>query len=139
MPKPPLPPELDAFLGQPNPAVMATIQADGAPHTAATWYVWEAGRVLVNLDQGRRRLEYLRREPAVSLTVLAQDDWYRHVSLQGRVVSLEPDPDFADIDRLSMHYTGRPYSRRDRGRVSAWIEVERWHAWAVGEPWASAG
>jgi len=50
MPKSPLPPELDEFLSQPNPSVIATPQPDGSPHTAATWYLWENGRVLVNMD-----------------------------------------------------------------------------------------
>jgi PPOX class probable F420-dependent enzyme len=135
MPRPPVPPDIDEFLAQPNPSVIATLQPDGSPSTAATWYLWENGRVLVNMDEGRKRLEYLRRDPRVSLTVLGKDDWYHHVSLRGRVVSLEDDSDLSDIDRLSRHYTGQPYSDRDRRRVSAWIEVERWHAWAVGRPW----
>ncbi len=135
MPKPPLPHELDEFLSQPNPSVIATLQPDGCPHTAATWYLWEGGRVLVNMDEGRKRLEHLRTEPRVSLTVVGQDDWYHHVTLRGRVVSLESDPNFEAIDRLSRHYTGQPYSHRDRGRVSAWIEVDSWYAWAIGEPW----
>jgi PPOX class probable F420-dependent enzyme len=135
MPKPPLPPELDEFLARPNPSVIATLQPDGGPHTAATWYVWDNGRVLVNMDESRRRLDHLRRDPRVSITVLGQDGWYRHVTLRGRVVSLDPDPDLADIDRLARHYTGQPYPQRDRGRLSAWIEVDSWHAWAVGEPW----
>jgi PPOX class probable F420-dependent enzyme len=134
MPKPPVPPELDEFLAQPNPSVIATLQPDGSPHTAATWYIWEGGRVLVNMDQGRKRLDYLRKDPRVSLTVLGKDDWYHHVTLRGRVVSLEED-DLTDIDRLSRHYTGQPYSDRERGRVSAWIEVETYHSWAVNEPW----
>jgi PPOX class probable F420-dependent enzyme len=138
MPKPPLPPELDEFLSQPNPSVIATLQPDGSPHTAATWYLWDDGRVLVNMDQGRKRLEYLRQDPRVSITVLGKDDWYHHVTLRGRVVSLETDPTCDVIDRLSRHYTGQPYSQRDRERVSAWIEVESWHAWAVGEPWSGS-
>lgn len=136
MPKPPLPRELTEFLAQPNPSVIATIEPDGSPHTAATWYLWENGRVLVNMDEGRKRLEHLRTEPRVSLTVLGEDDWYHHVTLRGRV-SLEPDPNLEAIDRLSQHYTGRPYAQRDRGRVSAWIEIEGWHAWAAGKPWGS--
>ena len=36
--------------------------------------------------------------------------------------------------RMVRHYTGEPYSQRDRGRVSAWIEVETWHSWAVNQP-----
>ena len=135
MPKPPLPPDLVAFLVEPNPSVIATIRPDGSPHTAATWYLWVDGRVLVNMDEGRRRLEHLRQEPRVSLTVLGREDWYHHVTLRGHVAELMPDPQFTDIDRLSEHYTGRAYPQRDRGRVSAWIEVTSWHAWAVIGPW----
>ena len=115
--------------------MIATLESDGSPNTVATWYLWENGRVLVNMDEGRKRLEWMRRDPRVSITVLAKDDWYHHASLRGRVVSLEEDADFSDIDRISRHYTGQPYSDHERGRVSAWIEVERWHGWAVVEPW----
>jgi PPOX class probable F420-dependent enzyme len=129
VPKPPLPPRLDAFLAKPNPSVIATVRADGSPVTVATWYVWEGGRVLVNMDEGRRRLEHMRANPKVSLTVMELANWGSHVSLQGGVVSIEEDPGLRDIDRISTHYTGQPYYLRDRKRYSAWIEVERWHAW----------
>ena len=136
MPTPPLPAELDNFLKQPNPAVIASLRPDGSPHSAATWYIWENGRVLVNMDEGRKRLEHLRRDPRVSITVVGADDWYHHVTLRGRVATLEEDPAHDAIDRLARHYTGQPYSDHVRRRVSAWIEVEAWHAWAVGRPWA---
>jgi PPOX class probable F420-dependent enzyme len=129
MPKPPLPAELDALLREPNPAVIATLKPNGAPHSVATWYLWEDGRLLVNLDDTRARLEYLRADPHVSLTVLDADDWYRHVSLRGRVASLAPDEGLRDIDRLSQHYRGEPYRNRDNPRTSAWIDVDTWHAW----------
>ena len=129
MPKPPLPAELDELLMKPNPAVIATLKPDGAPHTVATWYLWEDGRALVNMDEGRKRLEYLRADPRLALTVFDGDRWYSHVSLRGRVVSLAEDADKADIDRLSRHYRGQDYPDRERGRVSAWIEVDTWHAW----------
>jgi PPOX class probable F420-dependent enzyme len=135
MPPPPLPPALSEFLSAPNPSVIATLRPDGSPHSAATWYLWEDGRVLVNMDEGRKRLEHLRRNARVSLTVLGADSWYRHVTLLGSVAVLEPDTGLEDIDRLCRHYMGQPYSERDRGRVSAWIEVESWHAWHGGSPW----
>jgi PPOX class probable F420-dependent enzyme len=138
MPKPPLPAELSEFLARPNPSVIATLEPDGRPHTAATWYVWEDGRVLVNMAASRKRLEHLRQDPHVSLTVLAADDWYRHVTLRGRVASLEDDDDHAGIDRLSRHYMGGAYSNREEARVNAWIEVDRWHAWVHGQPWRPA-
>ena len=122
------------MLAKPNPAVIGTVTPDGAPNTVAAWYLWEDGRVLVNMDEGRRRLDYVRENPRVSLTVLDGDQWYRHITLHGRV-ALVDDPDLADIDRLSTHYTGNPYSNRDRGRVSGWIEIDSWHAWNGGRPW----
>jgi PPOX class probable F420-dependent enzyme len=130
-----VPAELDEFLTHANPAVIATLQPNGDPHTAATWYLWEDGRVLVNMDEGRKRLEYLHRDPRVSITVLGTEDWYHHVTLRGRVASIEDDVELRAIDRLARHYTGAAYARRERHRVSAWIEVESWYAWAGGRPW----
>jgi PPOX class probable F420-dependent enzyme len=138
MPKPPVPPEIDEFLSKPNPSVIASIRPDGTPHTAATWYVWEGGRVLVNMDESRKRLDYLRQNPNVSITVLDENEWYRQVTLSGRVVSLDPDPDLADIDRISSHYLGNPYGQRDRDRVSAWIEVDSWYGWYGGGMWTGS-
>ena len=123
------------LLAQPNPAVMATIAADGRPVTVATWYLLEPdGRILLGLDAERARLEHLHRDPRVSLTALAQDDWYTHVSVQGRVVSIVDDEGLRDIDRLSQHYTGQPYRNRERPRVSAHVEIDRWHGWSGGSP-----
>src|SRR5262249_57362558 len=66
MPRPPLPPELDAFLAAPNAAVVATLRRDGSPHTVATWYDWEDGRALLNMDVGRLRLAHMRRDQRVA-------------------------------------------------------------------------
>ncbi|MEW5356579.1 PPOX class F420-dependent oxidoreductase [Streptomyces sp. 16-176A] len=131
MSKPPLPPEAVELLRRPNPCVMATLRSDGAPVSTPTWYLWQDGRVLISLDEGRVRLRHLRRDPRVSLTVLAGDDWYTHVTLIGRAAELREDEGLADIDRISAHYTGNPYPDRLRARVSAWIEVERWHGWGA--------
>ncbi|MGH3098213.1 MAG: PPOX class F420-dependent oxidoreductase [Streptosporangiales bacterium] len=128
MAKPPVPADIQELLKKPNPAVMATTRPDGAPVSVATWYLWEDGRVLLNLDAGRKRLEHMRANPRASLTVLDDDSWYRHVSVQG-TVSLESDPDLSDIDRLARHYTGKPYPNRDNPRISAWLDVESYHRW----------
>jgi PPOX class probable F420-dependent enzyme len=127
-----LPPQVAELLSQPNPAVITTVRPDGQPVSVATWYLLEGdGRILVNMDESRRRLAYLRQDPRVSLTALKQGDWYTHVSVQGSVVRMADDEGLADIDRLARHYTGKPYRVRDRRRVSAWIEVARWHGWGA--------
>jgi len=131
MPAVPVPPEIDEFLAAANPAVVGTVSPRGTAHTAATWYDWEDGRVLLNMDETRLRLGFLRENPSVSLTVLAANDWYRQVTLLGRVVSLEEDEGLRDIDRLSIRYTRRPYVNRESRRFTAWMEPERWTAWPL--------
>jgi PPOX class probable F420-dependent enzyme len=129
MPKPPMPPEVVELLQKPNPAVITTLRPDGQPVSVATWYVMDGDRVLVNMDQGRKRLDYLRGDRRVTITVLDSDGWNTHVSMQGRVTELTDDEDKSGIDRIARHYTGRAYPDRQRGRVNAWIEVDRWHGW----------
>jgi PPOX class probable F420-dependent enzyme len=129
MPGPPLPPEIDELLRRANPAVVATVRPDGSPHSVATWYLWDGQRILLNMDESRARLGFLRREPRVSLTVLDAESWYSQVNLDGRVAELVDDERLEDIDRLALHYSGRPFRDREHRRVSAWVEVERWHAW----------
>jgi PPOX class probable F420-dependent enzyme len=136
VPDTPVPHQILDLLAKPNPAVMATLAADGRPVTVATWYLLESdGSILLGLDAQRARLDHLRRDPRVSLTALAEGadgrDWYTHVSVQGRVRSIADDEGLRDIDRLSQHYTGKPYANRERARVSVHVEIERWHAWGV--------
>lgn len=106
--------------------------------TVATWYDWDDGRILVNMLASRARLRWMRANPKVSLTIF-DDDWYRHVSVFGTVASFEEDIGLADIDRLSMRYTGRRYRNRKAHRVSAWIEPLRWHGWDPAGALSSPG
>jgi PPOX class probable F420-dependent enzyme len=135
MPKPPLPSALVDFLNQPNPSVIGSVQPDGSPHTAATWYLWDDGRVLVNMAATRKRLDNMRADPHVSLTVLGQSNWYRQITLIGQIAEIADDADLAGIDRLSTQYTGQPYARREQKRVNGWIEVDSWYGWDGGQPW----
>ncbi|OPC78138.1 PPOX class F420-dependent enzyme [Embleya scabrispora] len=131
MSKPPLPEQAITMLQKPNPAVMTTLRPDGQPVSTATWYLWDDGRILINLDEGRKRLDHLRNDPRVSLTVLDEGNWYTHLSIVGTVEDIRDDKDLADIDRLSRHYGGQPYPQRERARVSAWIRIDRWHGWGT--------
>ncbi len=127
----PLPDEVKELLAQPNPAVIATLRPDGQPVTVATWYVYENDRILVNMEDSRKRLRHMRADGRVSLTVLKSGEWYTHVSVQGHVAEWVDDDDLTDIDKLSVHYTGSPYPNRTNKRISAWIEIESWHGWGA--------
>jgi hypothetical protein len=79
------------------------------------------------MDFERLRLRHMRRDPRVALTVLDLGDWYRAVTVLGRVAEIREDHGLADIDGLSQRYRGTPYRNRARKRVTALIEPERWH------------
>ncbi|KQW43069.1 F420-dependent oxidoreductase [Nocardioides sp. Root1257] len=134
MPELPYRDDVRALLLKPNPAVVSTLRSDGQPISVATWYLLEEDdRVLLNMDDTRVRLQHLRRDPRVSLTVLDESGWYTHVSLVGRVEGLSADEGLVDIDRLSTHYTGKPYPNRESPRTSAWLVVEKWHGWGAAK------
>src|SRR5688572_31578619 len=86
MPAGPPPPEVLAFVRQPNHAVLAYLRGDGAPHTAPTWYLLEDDGTILLSAAGRVRLRYLERDARVSLSIVDPGDWHRHVSLMGRIV-----------------------------------------------------
>ena len=121
MSKPPLPDAAVAMLRKPNPAVITTLRRDGQPVATATWYLWDDGRVLVNMDEGRKRVAHMRNDPRVALDVLDEGGWYTHLGIIGHVSEIYDDADLADIDRTARQYTGNPYPRRDRRREVKFI------------------
>jgi PPOX class probable F420-dependent enzyme len=129
MPKPPVPADVVARLAKPNPAVVASLRPDGTPHTAATWYEYRDGRVLLNMDASRKRLQYMRANPNISVTVVDRDDMYYAVTLSGAIAEFVDDTGLRDIDALCHRYFGSPYPDRSGPRVSAWLEIDRWHVW----------
>lgn len=131
MPKPPVSDVVSDLLARPNEAVMATTHANGQPILVATWYLWEDGRILLNMDKRRKRVARLAEDPRLGLLVLGED-WGTYASLQGRVVKTYDDLDMRDINRIAIHYgedgfAGTPESRR----VSFLVEVDRWFGWGA--------
>ena len=125
----PLDDDVRELLLKPHPAVMATVRKDGSPVTVPTWYRLVGDRILLNLDKSRVRLQHLRRDPRVALSVMEAGNWTTHVSIQGRVKEIVDDPDPSGIDSLAQHYTGENYFNRESPRVDAWVEIDRVHVW----------
>jgi len=128
MPEPPLSADAEELLRVANPAVLATVRPDGTPHSAAVWFDWVDGRVLLNMDTNRRRLRFIEANPAASVTVLDGENWFRQLSIEGPI-TLEPDAGLVTVDRLAQRYIGAEYPIRDRDRVTAWLDPTRWFLW----------
>lgn len=125
----PLSDEVRELLLKPNPCVMATLRKDGSPVSVPTWYRLVGDRIHLNLDKSRVRLQHMRRDPRVALSMMEADNWTTHVSIQGRVTEITEDPDLSGIDALARHYIGQEYFNRQDPRVDAWVEIDRIHVW----------
>ncbi len=153
MPKPPLPDDVSAFLSRPNYATISVVRPDGQPVSVPTWYLFENGQVVVNMDGGRKRLDYLRADPRISLSAMDPDNWITHVSLQGRVAEIVDDtepqrhrPDRPPLHRQAVcrarpgahHGTHRRGSLARLGRAAGRAVSWRLHRDAHGIPhlWA---
>src|SRR5919108_3613025 len=123
----PLTPDVRALLDEPNFAHLATLLPDGSPQSAPVWVGVEGDRILVATGEGSLKARNTKRDPRVSLSVVAMDNPYREAQLRGRVVERRPDRDLAIMDRISHKYTGKPFPMRTNPaeRVALVIEVER--------------
>ena len=119
--------DVRALLDEPNFAHLATLLPDGSPQSAPVWIDVEGDRVLIATGEGSLKARNTKRDPRVSLSIVAMDNPYREAQLRGRVVERRPDAKFEIMDRISRKYTGKEFPMRanPEQRVVLVIEVER--------------
>lgn len=108
--------EIDDFLAAERTCRVATVKADGAPHCAPLWFVWDGRSLWLNSLVRSQRWADLERDPRVSAVVDAGHDFteLRGVELSGRVEIVgdvprggQPDSRLAVPERLfADKYTG---------------------------------
>lgn len=93
------------LLAEPNPAALATVNADGSPQTSVVWVGLDGDDLVISTAEGRLKERNARREPRVSLIVHDPADPLRYVEVRGTAV-VEPDLDRALAVRLAEQYEG---------------------------------
>ncbi|HQY91985.1 PPOX class F420-dependent oxidoreductase [Caldilinea sp.] len=87
-------------------AVLTTMAPSGQPENTVVWCSWDGEYVLVNTADGRRKPDNVRKNPKVALTVIDPQNAFRWIDVRGEVASIEPDPDYANINAHAKLYTG---------------------------------
>jgi PPOX class probable F420-dependent enzyme len=106
-------------------AHLATVLADGSPHTVPLWVDTHGDHVVFLTGPGSQKARNLRRDPRVALSLTAADNPFEPIMIRGRVVEwLEGDEAWEIVDRIAAKYIGGPYPR-DEERVVAVVEPER--------------
>ncbi|MFI6638519.1 PPOX class F420-dependent oxidoreductase [Streptomyces sp. NPDC050504] len=93
------------ILDAPHPAVLATINPDGAPQTSVVWVGREGDELVISSQAGRRKVKNVEREPRVSLTVYDLADPDQYLEVRGTATVTE-DEGRALAVRLAEEYEG---------------------------------
>ena len=94
---------------EPNVGVVAALREDGTAHQTVVWVDWDGEHVLLNLNTFRSKLDYLRRDPRVSVLVLDRNNPFRWLRLEGKVAR-----DHAGRRARAHHPPGRRLPRQGR-------------------------
>lgn len=102
-----------ALLEGPNYAHLATLMADGSPHSVAVWAGLEDERVCFFTQPSSLKARNVERDRRVALSITDHANPYRTAQLRGTVVGTrDGDAALAVMDRLSRTYTGRDFPMR---------------------------
>ncbi len=121
------------FLQEPNYAVVAVMRREGPPQQTVVWVDWDGEHVLLNLNTWRAKLEYLRRDPHVSVLVLDRNDPYRWIGIDGEVVEITEEGAAEHIVKQAGVYFGRDTYNFKPGeqRILVKIEPQRVEAYGI--------
>lgn len=110
------------LMDKPIPVVMAVIGGDGRPNLTPMWFDYEGDKVLVNVAEHRRKTDWIRKTPQITLLLLNPENMYHWMSLKVTVERelSEDDPVegpkvTAQLNRIWKKYIGEgeEYGLRD--------------------------
>ncbi len=71
---------------------LASVRADGRPHLAPVWFLWEGEAILIFSKPEQQKIRNIRQNPAVTLALDTADDGEDVLVLEG-VAALVDEPD----------------------------------------------
>ena len=110
------------LLDGPVPAIYTVMGSDGRANMTPMWFDYEGANVLVNVATQRKKVEWIRANPQLSLILVNPANMYHWVSIKCTVKReiLEDDPEegarvTAQLDKIWTKYTDNPppYGLRD--------------------------
>jgi PPOX class probable F420-dependent enzyme len=110
--------DTQGFLAEANIAVLSTVDAQGRPHAAPVWYLYEGGDFLISTGRGSRKHRNIEANANISLTVDKRTLPYFAVMARGRA---ELGAGFSEEQRLrlAIRYLGERLGHAYVERTSA--------------------
>lgn len=113
------------LLDEPVTAVLAVMGDEGRPNLTPVWFGYRGDHVLLNFADHRKKTEWIRRDPRVTILLMNPQNPYHWLSIKATVDNEihEDDPEHGHhatrtIDEAWTKYTGNepPYGLRDPSR-----------------------
>ena len=109
-----------------NLANLGTIGADGYPQVTPVWVDYDGEHILVNSVEGRAKLENVRRDPRVAISIYSADSLYAPAFVWGRVVSTTSEGAREHMIKMAAKYLRQDeYPSQGETRVIIRILPER--------------
>ncbi len=70
------------LMDEPLACVMAVMGADGRPNLTPMWFDYEGDKVLVNVAEHRKKTEWIRSTPQVSILIMNPANMYHWLSIK---------------------------------------------------------
>ncbi len=129
--------EIEAFLREPNVAVIATVTPDGSPHAVPTWYEYDNGEIVLHMGAGSRRYGNIKRNSRVVVCIDTRTPPYKAAIIEGRARTEETKPGAEDerTRRMAVHYLGEAVGNRyadamkGQSPIVAHVSPERILSW----------
>lgn len=105
-------------------AHLASIGPDGEPQSHPVWYEFDGANLRISTTEGRQKLENIRRDGRVAMTIQDPSDPYRYIEVRGRVNTIEPDSRNEFIDSLAARYLDQEYPWHQPGDRRVIISIK---------------
>jgi len=120
-----LDPEVRRVLDGTPLAHLATVQADGGPHSVPVWVATRGEQIVFLTGPRSRKAANLRHDPRVALSIAPADNPGRPVIVRGHVTTwVTGEEGWQIVDEIAQKYIGGPYPRAEE-RIVAVIEPDR--------------
>jgi PPOX class probable F420-dependent enzyme len=132
-------PSVQRFLASKSVAILATVQASGAPLAMPMWFVHDASTIVMISEVGLQKVRNLRRDPRACVVVEGEGrDVIAGVIVQGQARFLETETERTSyVEALHAKYSGLAERWGGRGmpsnRVMFRIDPDRIHTWGLDD------
>lgn len=110
------------ILAKPLIARISTIDENGYPHTVPVWFMIDGDDIIITSVRKTAKIGHIARSPKGAVEVGGDDLQWKGILLKG-TFSVEEDPDYAGMKKITRFYESGEQAENDIALWSTWDMV----------------